>query len=204
MFYQTGTGHSLPKTLAHDPFKAMIAPRPIGWISTLDTDGTPNLAPYSFFNAVSDSPKILMFASGGIKDSAKNALDTGEFTFNFVSSTMRDGMNRSSKSYEHGVSEFEKSGLEQVPGQTVACPRVKGVAAAFECKTLEPHQPTTLSGEKADYVLILGEVTGIFIDDACIADGRFDLAKADPIMRAGYRDYMSAGGMFELTRPDDL
>lgn len=199
MFYEATTHHGL----AHDPFKAIIAPRPIGWISTLDTDGTPNLAPYSFFNAVCDTPKILMFSSGGIKDSAKNALDTGEFTFNFVSASMSDVMNRSSQAFEHGVSEFEKAGLEQVPGETVSCPRVKGVAAALECKTLDSHHPTTLSGEKAEYVLILGQVTGIFIDDAYIKDGRFDLAKANPIMRAGYRDYMGAGDMFELTRPDD-
>jgi len=203
MFYEVGQRHRRPDQLSHDPFKALIAPRPIGWISTLDAQGAPNLAPYSFFNAVCDTPKILMFSSAGIKDSAKNALDTGEFTFNFVSSGLTDGMNRSSQSFPHGVSEFEKAGLEQVPGQTVGCPRVKGVVAALECKTLEPHQPTTLAGEKADYVLILGEVTGIFIDDAFIKDGRFDLAKADPIMRAGYRDYMGAGQMFELTRPDD-
>jgi len=199
MFYETNAEHGL----AHDPFKAIIAPRPIGWISTLDANGTPNLAPYSFFNGVCDSPKILMFASGGIKDSAKNALETGEFTFNFLMSSMQAEMNASSQSFEHGVSEFEKAGLEQVAGETVSCPRVKGVPAAFECKTLAPHQPTTLSGELADYVLILGQVTGIFIDDDYIADGRFDLAKANPIMRAGYRDYMEAGDLFELVRPDD-
>ena len=122
MFYKAEDPHGFP----HDPFKAIIAPRPIGWISTLDKQGRPNLAPYSFFNAVCDSPKILMFASGGIKDSAQNVMDTGEFTFNFASRSMKDEMNTSSADYKPNVNEFEKAGLEMVPGTTVACPRVKG------------------------------------------------------------------------------
>lgn len=199
MFYRADEPHGLP----HDPFKALVAPRPIGWISTLSKAGVPNLAPYSFFNAVCDHPKIVMFASWGMKDSALNAVDTGEFTFNFVPRAKQDAMNASSKSLGPDEDEFVFAGLEAVPGETVACPRVKGVPAALECKALEPHTPTTLNGEPAAYTMILGQVTGVFIDDAFVDAGRFDLSKADPIMRAGYRDYMTAGGLFELKRPDD-
>lgn len=199
MFYPADEHHGLP----HDPFKAIVAPRPIGWISTLDKHGRPNLAPYSFFNAVCDSPKILMFASGGVKDSAANAIETGEFTFNYVSRSLKDGMNISSGSLARGESEFDAAGLEMVAGETVACPRVRGVAAALECKLLETVQPTVLDGSKAPYVLVLGQVTGVYIDDAMITpEGRFDTMKADPILRAGYHDYVCVDELFELVRPE--
>lgn len=200
MFYKADGPHGL----AHDPFKAIVAPRPIGWISTLDREGRANLAPYSFFNGVCDQPKIIMFASAGMKDSAANARDTGEFTFNFVSSSMQDVMNISSAGFAHGVSEFEKAGLAMEAGETVTCPRVAGVPAALECKTLDIINPTTLSGDKALYHLVLGQVTGVYLNDSMIsADGRFDLMKADPILRAGYRDYVTLDRLFELKRPDD-
>ena len=198
MFYKADDHHGLP----HDPFKAIVAPRPIGWISTLDKKGCANLAPYSFFNGVCDNPKILMFASGGMKDSALNAKDTGEFTFNYVSRNMKDGMNQSSASMPHGESEFVAAGLEMVPGETVACPRVKGVAAAMECKLLDIINPTVLDGSKAPYFLVLGQVTGVYIDDSMITqEGRFDTMKADPILRAGYHDYVCLDELFELIRP---
>ena len=198
MFYNANEHHGL----AYDPFKAIVAPRPIGWISTLNKDGVANLAPYSFFNGVCDSPKILMFASGGMKDSAQNVADTGEFTFNYVSRSMKDGMNMSSGTYPPGVDEFELSGLEKVPGETVACPRVEGVAAALECKLLEIINPTTLEGTKCPYHLVLGQVTGVYIDDEMVtAEGRFDTMKADPILRAGYHDYVALDELFELVRP---
>lgn len=198
MFYKASEPHGLP----HNPFKAIVAPRPIGWISTLDKDGTPNLAPYSFFNGVCDNPMILMFASGGMKDSAQNVADTGEFTFNYVSRSMKDAMNVSSASVDPGVNEFETAGLEMVAGKTVSCPRVAGAAAAMECKLLEIVNPTTLEGAKAPYHLVLGQVTGIYIDDAMITeDGRFDTMKADPILRSGYHDYVCLDELFELIRP---
>lgn len=198
MFYEAHQHHGL----AHDPFKAIVAPRPIGWISTLDGEGRPNLAPYSFFNGVCDDPKILMFASGGMKDSAQNALDTGEFTFNFVSRHLKDAMNVSSASFERGENEFEKAGLEMVEGRTVACPRVKGVAAAMECKTLSVQRLKDLDGNDAPYSIVLGQVTGTFIgDDMVTESGRFDTMKADPILRAGYHDYVCLDELFELVRP---
>lgn len=198
MFYKAEDHHGLP----FNPLKAIVAPRPIGWISTLAKDGVPNLAPYSFFNAVCDTPPILMFSSGGMKDSALNASHTGEFTFNYVSRSMKDQMNITSATVDSGVNEFETSGLTMVPGETVACPRVEGVAAALECKLLDIINPTTLDGSKAPYFMVLGQVTGVYIDDAMITDnGRFDTMKADPILRSGYHDYVCLDELFELVRP---
>ncbi len=198
MFYKANEPHGLP----YNPFKAIVAPRPIGWISTLDKDGVPNLAPYSFFNGVCDDPIILMFASGGMKDSALNVSHTGEFTFNYVSRFMKDAMNISSASVDPGVNEFETAGLEMVPGETVSCPRVAGVAAALECKLLQIVNPDTLEGNKAPYFIVLGQVTGIYIDDEMITpEGRFDTMKADPILRSGYHDYVCLDELFELVRP---
>ncbi|MEE9375208.1 MAG: flavin reductase family protein [Rhizobiaceae bacterium] len=199
MFYRADDPHGL----AHDPFKAIIAPRPIGWISSQDKDGRVNLAPYSFFNAVCDNPKILMFSSGGMKDSATNAQETKEFTFNFVSRSMKDVMNVTSTSFPKGENEFDKANLEMISGTTVSCPRVKGVAAAFECKVLDVITPTLLDGAKAPYSMVLGQVSGVYIDDAMITeDGRFDTMKADPILRAGYHDYVCLDELFELPRPE--
>lgn len=197
MFYKADEPHGL----AHNPFKAIVAPRPIGWISTLDKNGVANLAPYSFFNGICDTPMILMFSSGGMKDSAQHAADTGEFTFNYVSKTMQNEMNVSSGSFSRGENEFEKAGLEMVAGETVACPRVKGVPAAMECKVIDLVQPTILDGTKSPYIMVLGQVTGIFIDDEMITDGRFDLKKSQPILRSGYHDYVTLDDVFELVRP---
>lgn len=197
MFYKADEPHGL----AYNPFKAIVAPRPIGWISTLDKQGVPNLAPYSFFNGICDTPMILMFSSGGMKDSAQHAADTGEFTFNYVSKRMKDEMNVSSGGYPRGENEFELAGLEMVAGETVACPRVKGVPAAMECKVIDLVQPTILDGTKSPYIMVLGQVTGIYIDDEMITDGRFDLKKSDPILRSGYHDYVTLDDVFELVRP---
>ena len=198
MFYKADEPHGLP----FNPFKAIVAPRPIGWISTLDKDGTPNLAPYSFFNGVCDTPPILMFSSGGMKDSAQNVADTGEFTFNYVSRALKEEMNISSASLPPGVNEFEKAGLKEAPGTTVRCPRVAQAAAALECKLLDIITPTVLDGSKSPYHLILGQVTGVHIkDDMITPDGRFDTMKADPILRAGYHDYVCLDELFELVRP---
>jgi flavin reductase (DIM6/NTAB) family NADH-FMN oxidoreductase RutF len=198
MFYKADEPHGLP----HNPFKAIVAPRPIGWISTLDEKGVPNLAPYSFFNGVCDDPIILMFSSGGMKDSALNASKTREFTFNYVSRSMKDAMNITSASMPAGVNEFEKAGLEMAPGETVACPRVAGAAAALECRLLDIINPTTLEGDKAPYFIVLGQVTGVHIDDSMITpQGRFDTMKADPILRSGYHDYVCLDELFELVRP---
>ncbi|MGI9355591.1 MAG: flavin reductase family protein [Rhizobiaceae bacterium] len=198
MFYETKDHHGL----AYDPFKAIVAPRPIGWISTLDKNGVPNLGPYSFFNGVCDKPPIIMFSSGGMKDSAQHAADTGEFTFNFVSNFLKDKMNTSSAPWPRGHSEFEESGLEMAEGITVACPRVAAAAASLECKVLQFVQPETLDGSLSPYIMVIGQATGIHIADDMITDGRFDLVKANPIMRAGYHDYVGMGELFEMVRPN--
>ncbi len=198
MFYETKDHHGL----AYDPFKAIIAPRPIGWISTLDKNGVPNLSPYSFFNGVCDKPPIIMFSSGGMKDSAQHAHDTGEFTFNFVSKKLKDNMNTSSAPWPRGHSEFTEAGLEMEEGVTVACPRVAAAAAALECKVLDFVQPKTLDGSPSPYIMVVGQATGIYIDDDMVSEGRFDLVKADPIMRAGYHDYVGMGELFEMVRPN--
>ncbi len=197
MFYRADQDHGL----AHNPFKAIVAPRPIGWISTLDKDDRPNLAPYSFFNAVSDDPQMVMFSSGGMKDSARNASDTGEFTCNYVARSLQNSMNLSSGGYPHGENEFEIAGLKTIAGQTVSCPRVAGVPAALECKVVEIITPKRLEGGQAGYTMVVGQVTGVFIDDAFIKDGRFDTAGADPISRCGYKDYAGLDALFELSRP---
>ena len=197
MFYQRDQPHGLP----HNPFKAIVAPRPIGWISTLSKSGVANLAPYSFFNGICDVPPIVMFSSGGVKDSMRNAVETGEFTFNYVSRSAQDAMNVSSGGYPHGDSEFEIAGLAMAEGVTVACPRVRDVPAAMECKVIEVVTPTTLDGSVSPYHIVIGQVTGVYIDDAMLTDGRFDVEKADPIMRCGYRDYTGTDGLFELIRP---
>lgn len=199
MFYRADEPHGLP----HNPFKAIVAPRPIGWISTVSKDGAPNLAPYSFFNAIGDAPMMVMFSSAGMKDSIRNARETGVFTANFVSHDMKDAMNVSSSGVEAGVNEFDLAGLTMLDGRTVACPRVAGVPAALECAVTNILQPDTLEGGKSAYLVVIGQVRGVFIDDDYLKDGRFDLAGANPIMRAGYRDYMGAGQMFELNRPEE-
>ena len=199
MFYATSGSHGL----AHDPFKAIVAPRPIGWISTLDGQGRANLGPYSFFNGVSDSPKTVMFASAGLKDSASNAIETGEFTVNFVTRALTDAMNASSANLPRGTDEFEVAGLAKADGVTVRCPRVAASPAALECKVVAHLRPPTLDGGENAYLMVIGEVTGVHIDPAYIRDGRFDTERADPLMRAGYRDYAGITPLFELARPDD-
>lgn len=198
MFYNAEDPHGL----AHNPFKAIVAPRPIGWISTLAADGTPNLAPYSFFMGVADVPPILMFSSMGIKDSARNVIDTKEFTFNYVSRSAQHEMNATSGGYPPQDDEFKIAGLEMSDGVTVKCPRVKNVPAAMECKVIEILTPTLLDGTTATNQIIFGQVTGVYINDEMITDGRFDVEKADPIMRCGYRDYAGIDGLFELIRPE--
>ena len=197
MFYKADEPHGLP----FNPFKAIVAPRPVGWISTLSKAGIANLAPYSCFNGVCDVPPMVMFSSGNVKDSMRNAMDSDEFTFNYASNAMRDVMNVSSGGYPPEESEFEIAGIEMVAGETVSCPRVAGAPAAMECKVIEIVTPTLLNGEKSPYHMIIGQVTGVHIDDAMITDGRFDMKKADPLMRCGYRDYTTIAEIFEMDRP---
>ncbi|WP_092936159.1 flavin reductase family protein [Rhizobium sp. 9140] len=198
MFYPTETNaHGLP----HDPFKAIVSPRPIGWIGTRAEDGSLNLAPYSFFNAICDKPKMVMFSSSGWKDSVRNIEETGVFTASFVSRDLIDPMNRSSAPLPHGESEFAAAGLTPVDGNLVQAPFVGEAYAALECRMTEMFRPKTLSGEPAENHVVIGQVVGIHIREEALRDGRFDMAKARPVGRLGYMDYADAGDVFELFRP---
>ena len=197
MFYTTDGPHGLP----YNPFKAIVAPRPIGWISSRGADGTVNLAPYSYFNAVHDTPPMVVFSSQGWKDTIQNVTETGQFVCNYCSASMKDAMNASSGPVPRGTSEFDVAGLERVASQTVDVPRVGGTPAALECVAVGIVPLKTADGAEVGSHVVIGHVTGVFIDDAFIKDGRFDAEAADPIMRMGYRDYSGLGPMFELARP---
>ncbi len=199
MFYEPRLGHGLP----HDPFKAIIAPRPIGWISTVDATGRPNLAPYSFFNAVHGNPPMLAFTSESMKHSAANALATGEFVFNLCTRALFDAMNISSGALAAGESEFEAAGLTTAPCRLVKAPRVAASPAALECKVVHSMQFHDVNGAALQGWMVVGQVVGVHIDEAYLTDGRFDTAKAQPLARCGYRDYAAVTEMFEALRPTD-
>ena len=198
MFYETSTNDH---GLKFNPFKAIVAPRPIGWISTLDAEGRPNLAPYSFFNAVGDAPPMVMFSSSGHKDSVSNVEATGEFVCNLVSFALRDAMNASSAPLPHGESEFERAGLEMAPCKLVKAPRVAAAPAALECKALQIIRPTALDGIATNSWIVLGQVVAVHIDDAFVKDGRLDMTGVQHLSRLGYMDYAAVTEVFELERP---
>ncbi len=198
MFYDTKTnGHGLP----HDPFKAIVAPRPIGWISSMGADGSVNLAPYSFFNAFSSRPPIVGFASEGPKDSVSFIAETREFVCNLVTFDLRDAMNATSAPLPRGTSEFVHAGLETAPSKMVKPPRVKASPVALECKLIEIKQLSDSDGNSVNSFLVLGHVVGIHIDEAFIKDGRFDILAAGTIARCGYTDYAVVDDVFSITRP---
>lgn len=199
MFYEPRHGHGLP----HDPFKAIIAPRPIGWISTLDAQGRPNLAPYSFFNAVHSRPPMLAFTSETMKHSAANAIASGEFVFNLCTRPLFEAMNISSGALAEGESEFAAAGLAEAPCRIVKAPRVAASPAALECKVAHSMRLHDLDGAALEGWIIIGQVVGVHIDEAYLRDGRFDTAAAVPIARCGYRDYAAVTEMFEALRPTD-
>jgi flavin reductase (DIM6/NTAB) family NADH-FMN oxidoreductase RutF len=203
MHYRPSDGHGLP----HDPFKAIVAPRPIGWISTLDAEGRPNLAPYSFFNAVADSPPAVMYSTTGRKigrdepkDSVTNIRNTGEFVANIVSWELKDAMNASSGHYPPGADEFEIAGLEKAPCVEVAPPRVAAAPASLECRLIrEVILPSTRPN--SENVVTIGEVVAIHIDDRMLVEGLFDLTRHRPVARCGYRDYAVVREVFSMNRP---
>lgn len=201
MFYRPEDGHGLP----HNPFNAIITPRPIGWISTRGPDGVNNLAPYSFFNGVAYTPPQVMFASTGTKDdqiqgkdSIANIEATGVFCVNVVAHAHRDAMNASSANLPKEVDEFSHAGLSVVECETISCPRIENAPAALECKLT---QIITLPGE-ANRV-VFGQVTGVHLQDECLKDGKFDVTTFKPLARLGYRDYSVVTDLFSLNRPDD-
>jgi flavin reductase (DIM6/NTAB) family NADH-FMN oxidoreductase RutF len=197
-FYEPSQGHNLP----HDPFKAIVAPRPIGWISSCDANGRVNLAPYSFFNAVCDQPPMVMFSSSGFKDTVANIEATGEFVCNLVTRPLAEKMNQTSASLPHGTSEFEFAGLAAAPCRIVAPPRVAEAPAALECRLVEVIRLRDLDGAKLNQYVTIGQVVGVHIDRAYVKDGLFDLLATHPVQRAGYvADYTEATTGFKMVRP---
>ncbi|SJZ50801.1 flavin reductase family protein [Consotaella salsifontis] len=198
MFYETRDNrHGLP----HDPFKAIVAPRPIGWISTRTGSGAVNLAPYSFFNAISDQPKLVMFSSAGMKDTATFAIESGEFVANLATEALAEAVNRSSAPAPRGESEFAIAGLTEAPCILVAAPRVAESPAALECKVTEWFHPKSLEGDASANVVVIGEVVGIHLDESIIKDGIVDMTLARPLARLGYFDYSAASQVFQMRRP---
>jgi flavin reductase (DIM6/NTAB) family NADH-FMN oxidoreductase RutF len=200
MFYEPA---SRDKTrLPHDPFKAIIAPRPIGWISTRDREGRINLAPYSFFNAFASAQvPIVGFSSEGFKDSAAFAQESGEFVFNLASEDLMGPMSQTSAPLPRGTSEFEHAGLTMAPCRLVAAPRVAEAHASLECKLTQAIRLKGHDGADLDNWLLLGEVVGVHIEDAFIREGRFDTAAARPLARCGYQDYAVVDRLIALARP---
>lgn len=198
MFYEPAAGHGLK----HDPFKAIVTPRPIGWISAVDRDGRVNLAPYSFFNAVSDNPHMVMFSSDGEKDALAFVRETGEFVCSLATWDLREAMNATSAPLPRGQSEFAHAGLTPAPSRLVAPPRVAESPVALECKLLQIVPLTALDGGTR-YRMAIGQVVGVHIDDRWVTDGLLDTAAMRPIARAGYRDYFvcTAETKFSITRP---
>ena len=199
LFYEP---HARDKSiLSHDPFKALIAPRPIGWVTTLSRSGAINLAPYSFFNAFSDDPPIIAFCSTGKKDSVTFAEETREFVWNMPTYGLRDEMNASSAPLPRGESEFKHAKLEQAPSRLVAPPRVAAAPASFECKVTDIQQLKDLEGRQLERYLVFGQVIGVHIDEQFIKDGIVDAMAMQPIARCGYMDYALIDHMFTLSRP---
>lgn len=198
MFYETANNdHGLP----HNPFKAIVSPRPIGWISSLDAEGRTNLAPYSFFNAVSDRPPMVMFSSSGYKDSAANVEATGEFVCNMASWDLKDEMNVSSAAVSNETCEFELSGLEMAPSRLIKTPRVARAVTALECKYLQTLRLKDLDGTETDNWIVFGQVVGIHIDESILVNGKVDVTRFKPLSRLGYMEYAAITEVFEMTRP---
>ncbi|PVX70803.1 flavin reductase family protein [Paraburkholderia unamae] len=197
-FYDPARGHGLP----HDPFKAIVAPRMIGWISSRSKGGVLNLAPYSFFGAFATFPPIIGFCSEGRKDSIGNIEETGEFVWNLTSKALAAQMNRTSAPVAADVDEFALAGLTAAPGRSVAVPHVAESPAALECKLLQIVRLNALDGTPMDNWLALGQVVGVHIREEFLKEGLFDTHAAQPVMRAGYRaDYAQIGEMFQMVRP---
>lgn len=200
MFYTTDTRQH---GLRFDPFKALIVPRPVGWISTLSENGTPNLAPFSFFNAIADNPAMIMFSVGGRNDTLKNIEATKECTCSFASKLLIDAMNMSSAGVEGSVNEFSLAGIEGAASQLVKPERVAASPAALECRYWKSIELPSRANGSAGYTMVIAEVVGVYIDDKFIKDGMLDTAAMQPIARLGYMDYavIDETNMFSLNRP---
>ena len=201
MFYEAGTHKAAG--LPHDPLKAIVAPRPIGWLSTLDAEARVNLAPYSFFNMVQTSPPIVVFGSDGLKHSAGNAIATGEFVMNLVTRPLFEAMNITADSFAAGENEFLKAGLEMAPSRLVRPPRVAASPASLECRVLQHMELSDLEGRPTGGWMVTGQVIGVHIAEWALTEGRFDMLKARTVARCGYRDYTEVTALFSALRPTD-
>ncbi len=207
MYYETGSNDH---GLTYNPLKACVAPRPIGWLTTIDSNGRVNLAPFSFFNLLSYDPPFVMFsagtheADGGKKDSVANVEATGEFVYNMATWDQRDQMNQSAMLVDRDVDELAATGLEPLPSRLVRPPRVKGSPVHFECRL---HQVVTLPGRtpRLEHHVVIGRVVAVHIDDTVLTDGRVDLLKVRPIARLGYKDYCAVESIFQMEKrtPED-
>jgi flavin reductase (DIM6/NTAB) family NADH-FMN oxidoreductase RutF len=200
MFYETSkNNHGLP----HDPFKAIVAPRPIGWITSMSARGEINLAPYSYFNGVCSQPPVVMFASEGRKDTLTFIEESKEFVCSLATWELRERMNQTSAPYPRGVNEMEKAGLEAAPSRLVGPPRVAASPCALECKWLQTVNLTDTEGRPLDRHVVFGQVVGVHIDDRFLRDGLLDTAAMRPIARAGYHEYFVATPetKFAMKRP---
>ena len=199
LFYEP---HQRDKSLLpHDPFKALIAPRPIGWVTTQSASGAINLAPYSFFNAFTSFPPLIGFSSEGLKDSVTFARETREFVWNLATFALRNHMNATSASLPRGANEFVHAGLTMAPSRLVKPPRVTESPAALECRVTEIIALKDTQGQASGAHLVIGEVVGVHIDEAFIKNGMVDTAAMQPIARCGYHDYAVVDRVFSLQRP---
>jgi flavin reductase (DIM6/NTAB) family NADH-FMN oxidoreductase RutF len=203
MFYEASGPHGL----RHNPFKSLVVPRPIGWISTQSRSGVVNLAPFSFFNAMAEAPPIVVFgangshADGGVKDTLANIEETGEFVCNLATWELRHEMNRSSAQVGRGVDEMELAGLERAPSRIVKPPRVASAPAHLECRHMKTVELPS-KGKGAGNHVVFGEVVGVHISDEIINDGILDMTRFRPIARLGYHDYAVVTEVFTMRRPE--
>jgi flavin reductase (DIM6/NTAB) family NADH-FMN oxidoreductase RutF len=201
MFYDTRKNdHGLPR----DPFKAIVSPRPIGWITSMSAKGEINLAPYSFFNAVSDAPPIVLFSSEGRKDSLAFVEETKEFVCSLAVFDLRHAVVTSGIAFPRGINEMEQAGLVAAPSRLVRPPRVAASPCALECKLLQIVELNDLDGQPAHRHVAFGQVIGVHIDDRFIKDGRLDTAAMQPIARCGYSDYAVVDKVISIVRPREV
>jgi flavin reductase (DIM6/NTAB) family NADH-FMN oxidoreductase RutF len=187
--------------LRHDPFKAIVAPRPIGWITSISLKGEVNLAPYSYFNGVSSKPSLVMFSSEGHKDSVSFIEESGEFVCNLATWDLREAMNATSAPLARGVNEMARAGLQAAPSRLIKPPRVAASPCALECKLIKIVAMTTADGQPLDCHVVFGQVVGVHIDDRFIVDGLLDTAAMKPIARCGYDQYAVVESIFSMGRP---
>ena len=198
-YYSTGQRHGL----ARNPLKAIVAPRPIGWVSTVSSEGLGNLAPYSFFNMVSDTPPMLMFSSVGHKDTVRNIEATGEFAVSLASLALSAPMSLTSQPFPPEIDEFDAAGLSRMACREIGPPGVAGSPAILECRSIEVKRLADIDRQPLDVWMVIGQIVGVHIDRKCLVDGLFRTELAEPVLRAGYADeYWAIGeaGKFLMKR----